>query len=559
MKNTLFLLTLLFLFACNNEPQTEHQLLLKNATAYMPDGTTKSVDILVDDDKITKIEAGIKAKAAKTIDAEGKFVMPGLIDAHAHFTGIGNSKATLNLLGVDTWAEVVASVKKEVEKAEPGEWIVGRGWHQDKWKDKPSRTVNGNPAHDDLSAISPDNPVLLNHASGHGILVNAKAMELAGVNANTKAPSGGFIVRDENNEPIGVFQENASSLIYSVYGVGQEERTEEERQKDWYKLVDLAEEECLQYGITTLHDAGISFNEAQKFNALAEKGDLDVRLFALLSDYEALRINQEQFDELKSYDNPYFTCKAIKAYMDGALGSRGAWLLEDYHDKPGYRGENVTPIEKLKQTAEVAAKQGFQVGIHAIGDRGNREVIDVYEQALGDKIGASRWRIEHAQHLHPDDIARIGELGIIASMQTIHCTSDSPFVEQRLGEKRAEEGAYVWQSLLQNGVHIANGTDSPIERVDPFANLYAAVTRKRVGEDKAFYPAQILTRQQALDSYTKWNAYSAFQEDEKGEIAVGKLADLVILDTNLLTCEPEDILDTKVLYTIIGGEVKYKK
>ena len=240
------------------------------------------------------------------------------------------------------------------------------------------------------------------------------------------------------------------------------------------------------------------------------------------------------------------------------MGSRGAWLIEDYSDMPGYRGENVTPIKNLKKTAEISKELGLQLCIHAIGDRGNREVISVFEEVMGNDLSESRWRIEHAQHLNPEDIERIASLDILASMQTVHCTSDAPYVVKRLGEKRAEEGAYVWQTLLKKNVHIANGTDAPIERINPFENLYAAITRKRMDTGLEFYPNQKLSRKKALEIYTQGNAYSAFEEGWKGKIKEGFVADIVILDRNLLACAEDEIPSTKVLFTIVDGKVKYK-
>jgi len=515
----LFLLVTL-LYSCDEK--LNDAMLIDNGLVYLPDGTVAQKDILLVGDKISRIEDAIDAKGATVIKAEGKFVMPGLIDAHAHFEGIGASKANLNLLGTTSWKEVIDAVEDQVNNTPEGSWIVGRGWHQDKWTDSPLRTIEGNPTHDELSAISPNHPVMLDHASGHGILVNQKAMELAGIDATTKAPEGGYMIRDENGEAIGVFQENAEQLIKDVYWGELQKRTPEEEYSDWQKLIALAEEECLQFGITTLHDAGISKQSANRFKELAEKGNLNVRLYSMLSQDAATdSLSVEELQAFHAFENPFFTCKAIKAYMDGALGSRGAWLLEPYHDKPGYFGENVTPIEDLKRTAKIAHDNNFQLCIHAIGDRGNREVIDVFEQEMQNDLTDARWRIEHAQHLHPTDINRIGGLNIIASMQTVHCTSDSPFVEKRLGEDRAEQGAYVWQSLLQNDVRIANGTDSPVESVNPLANMYAAVTRKRVGENEAFYPAQSLSRKQALDSYTIWNAYAGLRKRRREVLKLG--------------------------------------
>jgi len=500
----------------------------------------------------------IKGGVETVIDANGQFIMPGLIDAHAHFEGIGQGKANLNLLGVSTWKETLSLVEERVKNTPDGEWIIGRGWHQDKWTDSPKQLVEGNPVHDELSAISPNHPVLLDHASGHGILVNQKAMELASISKTTQSPEGGHIIRNEVGIPTGVFQENAEVLIKDVYNGKLNRRSDEQIFSDWKDMINLAQEECLQYGITSFHDAGIQKQQAYWYKEMAEQGDLAVRIYSMLSDFSLDDFTKQELMDLKNLDSDFFQCRSIKAYMDGALGSRGAWLLQDYHDQPGYQGQNVTDLSDLANTAKLAHDLDFQLCIHAIGDKGNREVLNLFEQEMGTDLTDARWRIEHAQHLHPDDITRIGALNIIASMQTVHCTSDSPFVEKRLGQERAQEGAYVWQTLLGNNVRIANGTDSPVESVNPYENIYAAVTRKRIGESEAFYGDQKLTRQQALNSYTIWNAYAGFQEKDKGSIEVGKLADIVILDTNLMTCSDEEILDTKVLKTIVGGEVKWE-
>lgn len=560
MKSIFYLVFSLLFISCGTSKQSA-DLAIINGTIYTSTGEAQQADIIIQNQTILDIGKGIakKYESKQVIDANEQFVMPGLIDAHAHFQGIGKSLKNINLLGVPTWAECLEKVKAQVGKAEDGEWIIGRGWHQDKWTDSPSQTVEGNPTHHDLSAISPNNPVLLSHASGHGILVNAKAMELAGITAKTISPKGGVIIKDKNGQPIGVFQENAEGLVTKFYKESRKTLTEEQKLNEWLSHAKLAQEECLRYGITSLHDAGITLQEFEQYKSLAESNQLNVRLYAMMRDYALQQASEEDMKKVTSYKHPKFQCNAIKAFMDGALGSRGAWLIEEYADKPNYFGENITSIESLRKTAELAKKYEMQLCIHAIGDKGNREVLNVFERTLGFRLDTARWRIEHAQHLHPDEIQRIAQRKVIASMQTIHCTSDSPFVEKRLGQHRAEEGAYVWQSLLKANAKIANGTDAPIEQVNPFDNLYAAVTRKRVGEQNAFYPKQVMTRKQALDSYTIWNAYAAFQENEKGSLEVGKLADIVLLDTNLLTCPPKDILNTKVIHTIVGGKVVYSK
>ncbi len=570
MRIIILALCLYIISSCNKNqkisPQQEYDLWIQRALVLLPNGSTEPMDILIKDGEILELVPNPDLKLtenssheAKVIDANGNFVMPGFIDAHAHFISLGKNKANLDFLSTTSWEEIVDMVKEKTAELPKGEWIVGRGWHQEKWPNLPSKMIEGFPVHEELSKISPDHPVMLTHASGHGLIANAKAMELANINSNSKSPEGGVILFDKDGQPTGVFQENAMDLISRVYAENQKQKTEEDLAKEWLNYLRLAEEECLSHGVTSVHDASISFDDALKFKDLANKENLNVRLYSMLSDHALqntpLQTLREHIESTR--ENRFFTNTAVKAFVDGALGSRGAWLIEDYSDLPGYRGENVTPFESLEKTAEIAKELDVQVCIHAIGDRGNREVIDVFEKVAGDEIGERRWRIEHAQHLNPTDIDRIADLNIIASMQTVHCTSDAPYAVKRLGEKRIEEGAYVWQTLLNKNVHIANGTDAPIERINPFENLYAAVTRKRLDNNEAFYPNQKMSRKKALEIYTQANAFAGFQEDWKGKIEKGYVADIVILDTNLLTCEERDIPNTKVLYTLVDGQIKY--
>lgn len=570
MRIIFLALCLYIISSCNKTQninlQQEYDLWIQRALVLLPNGSTEPMDILIKDGEILELVPNPDLKLtenssheAKVIDANGNFVMPGFIDAHAHFISLGKNKANLDFLATKSWEEIVDMVKEKATELPKGEWIVGRGWHQEKWPNLPSKMIEGFPIHEALSTVSPDHPVMLTHASGHGLIANAKAMELANINSNSKSPEGGVILFDKDGQPTGVFQENAMSLISRAYAENQKNKTEDDLAKEWLNYLRLAEEECLSHGVTSVHDASISFDDALKFKDLAHKDKLNVRLYSMLSDHalqntplQSLRNHVESTRE-----NRFFTNTAVKAFVDGALGSRGAWLIEDYSDLPGYKGENVTPFESLEKTAEIAKELDVQVCIHAIGDRGNREVIDVFEKVAGDEIGERRWRIEHAQHLNPTDIDRIADLNIIASMQTVHCTSDAPYAVKRLGEKRIEEGAYVWQTLLNKNVHIANGTDAPIERINPFENLYAAITRKKLDSDEAFYPDQKMSREKALEIYIQANAYAGFQEDWKGKIEKGYVADIVILDTNLLTCNEADIPKTKVLYTLVDGQVKY--
>ena len=498
-------------------------------------------------------------KDTKVIDAKNAFVMPGFIEGHGHYTGIGSSLINLNLLNSKNWKQIVSQVKEKVKGAEPGEWIIGRGWHQEKWDEALERQIEGYPLHDELSAISPDNPVLLKHASGHGSFANKKAMDIAGISKETPDASGGHIVRDSRGEAIGVFEERAQEVLWDHYDAYYDQLSKEGQKKEWIKEVKLAEQECLSKGITSFQDAGSSYEDIAWFKEMAENGDMNLRLWAMLRhSYKKMKDNMDGLPIVNA-GNHFFTVKAIKTEVDGALGARGAWLLEHYSDKPGHFGQNTTTIEEIRNIADLAYENNMQLCVHAIGDRANRIVLDIMELNFNKNPDNKdlRWRIEHAQHLNPDDIPRFKDLGVIASMQGIHCTSDAPFVVDRLGEERARVGAYAWRTLLDNGVVIANGTDAPVEDVDPIASFYASVSRKRVDNGMVFYAEQSMTREEALYSYTLGNAYAAFEEKDKGSLEEGKLADVVILSNDLLKCKEEEIMNTKVLATIVGSKVKW--
>jgi len=422
--------------------------------------------------------ASFKGSETKVIDADNQFVMPGFIEGHAHFSGLGNSLMILNFLKSENWDEIVSDVEKRVETAAEGEWITGRGWHQEKWNESPGRQVLGYPYHDGLSSISPDNPVVLRHASGHGLFANKKAMEIAGVSKETPNPTGGKIVRDASGEAIGVFEETAMGIILKAYSDWRDGISEEQKSKEWHDGITLAEEECIKKGVTSFQDAGCSFLEVERYKALADKGDLDVRVWSMIR--RPLIEIEKRIDEVldvKDYGNHFYTVGGIKVSLDGALGSYGAWLLEEYDDQKGFFGQNTTDIETTIKLAEISMAKGLQYCVHAIGDRANREVLDIYEntfKANPDKTDL-RWRIEHSQHLSVADIPRFAELGVVAAMQGIHCTSDAPFVVKRLGEERARTGAYPWRSLIESGAVVTNGTDAPVEDVDPIPSYYASV------------------------------------------------------------------------------------
>jgi len=496
----------------------------------------------------------------EVIDLAGKLAIPGFIDSHGHFTSLGEAKMVLDLTKAKSWEEIVAMVAEAVKNAKPGEWILGRGWHQEKWQKSPEPNIAGLPFHYELSRVSPNNPVVLTHASGHSSLANAKAMELAGITRATKDPAGGQIVRDERGNPIGAFIETAQGLVRRARGASEATLSAEEREAREIRAISMASQECLAKGVTSFHDAGVPIRTIELYKKLADEGRLPVRLYAMINEgNETLKEKLSEY-RLLGYADNHLTVRSIKRVFDGALGAHGAWLLEPYSDLPTSVGLNTYPVEALKETARLAIENDFQLCVHAIGDRGNREVLNVYEEAFTAHPEKKdlRWRIEHAQHLHPDDIPRFGRLGVIASMQGIHCTSDGPWVWKRLGEKRAEEGAYVWQKLMKSGAVICNGTDTPVEDVDPIACFYASVTRQ-LADGRLFYPEQRMSREEALRSYTLNGAYASFEENILGSLTVGKLADITVLSQDIMTVPENEIPKTQVVMTIVGGKVLYQR
>jgi predicted amidohydrolase YtcJ len=505
----------------------------------------------------------------QVIDLNEQLAIPGFIEGHGHFPGIGENKMNLDLMGTKSWDEIVQMVAQAVEKAKPGQWIIGRGWHQEKWTSAPQPNVEGFPTHESLDKVSPNNPVILTHASGHASFANQKALELSGVTAQTRNPDGGEILKDANGKPTGLLRETASRLIKR--GTGEPTPTAEEREARHRRVLELADQEVIRKGITSFQDAGSTFDGAGALELvndtkrMIDDGKMHVRLWIMIREYnpETLAANR-----VIGYGNNMMTVRAIKITADGALGSRGAWLLEPYSDLP----ESSVPVstsrvglpsvsmDAVRGRAQTAIEQGYQMCIHAIGDRANREVLNIYEETFKRNLKnghALRWRIEHAQHLNPADIPRFGQLGVIASMQGVHCTSDAPWVIPRLGARRAEEGAYVWQKLMKSGAVVTNGTDAPVEDVDPIASYYSSVTRK-AADGKVFFGDQKMSRMEALRSYTLANAFAAFEEDIKGTLARGKLADITVLTKDITTIPDDQIKSAKVAYTIIGGKVVYK-
>ena len=498
-----------------------------------------------------------ETNAKQVIDAGGKTLTPGLIDSHLHFIGLGQSLQQLDLSQAQSWDDIVAQVERASKLLPKGTWIEGRGWHQSKWTQAPQGNIDGYPNHATMSAAVPDHPVVLTHASGHASFANQAAMKLASVDRSTSDPAGGELLKDTRGEPIGVFRENAQELIWRAKTRSAERISESDLQEVVAKQLELAGQACLSHGITCVHDAGSSFGTARLLKEFSSKGKLPVRMSVMIradSDGLAAQMPKHRFENV---DDGFLNVRSVKASIDGALGSHGAWLLEPYSDLATSSGLNTLALDELERIAGVCKQNQWQLCVHAIGDRANREVLDIYERVLGaDAAKDHRWRIEHAQHLSPEDIPRFGKLGVIPAMQANHCTSDAGFVPTRLGERRSAQGAYAWRSLIDHGAIVPNGTDAPVERVDPRASLFAAATRQ-LPTGEVFYAKQSMTRAETLLSYTLWPARAAFQDTDLGSLEVGKRADLVLWDTDLLTCVPTDILKANAVLTILGGKVVY--
>ena len=501
-------------------------------------------------------------EATEVVELNGRFVMPGFIEGHGHYMSLGESKQILDLNSVRNWDEVVNMVAVAVDQAEPGDWIFGRGWHQDKWDSVPEDAVEGVPVHESLSLVSPENPVYLTHASGHAAFVNKAALIAAGVDDDTPDPEGGTIVRDSDGNATGLLRENADELPDEAVAEYMSRLTPEELDLLLRERVFLAGQEAVAHGVTSFHDAGASFAEIDFYRRLEAEGSLPIRLYAMVR-YQS---NEEMDEKLPEYrmvaeGNDFLTVRSIKRQIDGALGAHGAWLLAPYEDLPHTPGLVLEPVADIERTAEIAVKHGFQVNTHAIGDRANRETLDIYQRVFeaAEVDGkALRWRIEHAQHIDPADVPRFAELGVIAAMQGVHCTSDGPWIPSRLGEERTRLTSYPWRTLIESGALIGNGTDVPVEPIDAIASYTASVTRI-TKDGTAFHPQHVMTRQEALESYTINNAIAAFEEDIKGSLTPGKLADLVVLSQNLLTVSDEALPETRVDMTIIGGAVVYTR
>jgi hypothetical protein len=487
----------------------------------------------------------LKGPNTRVMDLAGRTVVPGLTDAHAHLTGLGSALRSIDLTGSTSYEEVVARVAARARQMRPGEWIRGRGWNQTLWADTRF------PTYDALSRAVPDNPVILGRVDGHAVLANARAMELAHITAQTPDPSGGRIIRDERGAATGVFVDNAQGLIGRVVPAPSEEEQK--------AAILAAIAEANKWGLVGIHDAGVPQGTIELYEQLAREGHYNLRNYVMVSaDSGSLAQYLARGPQRALYDGRLWI-RAIKIVSDGALGSRGAAMLEDYSDDPGNKGLIRVAPERIEQIAELGLRAGFQVNTHAIGDRANRNVLDAYEQALKAVPTADhRFRVEHAQILHRQDIARFAQLGVIPSMQTSHQASDAAMTMNRIGWTRVQ-GAYAWRSLLNTGVIIPNGTDFPVEPVNPLLGFHAAITRQDANNWPAggWFPDERMTRQEALESMTIWPAYAAFMEDVAGSITPGKYADFTVLDQDIMSIAPERILDTHVVMTVLGGSVVY--
>lgn len=555
-------------------PNTEFPPKLASADLVLRGGVIVTLDVLQPQVQALAIRDGrIEAMGSdeaitqyvgtntKLMDLRGAFVTPGFIEGHGHLLGTGHSLMDLNVSKAPNWDAIVAMVKAAVAKARPGEWIVGTGWQQSKWNKIPQPNVDGLPLPESLDAVSPNNPVMLEHVSGHAVYANAEALKLASITSKTPDPPGGSIVHDAEGNPIGMLRDTADNPVFAAYSryLGTLPALEVARQTE--QALQLAVRDEISKGVTTFVDMGENFKTIDWLKEQANQG-LPLRLYINVNGEPLSELNRHLAEHrLIDYANDHFTVRGIGEILsDGALGTRSAWFLKPYSDAGDVTGKNVTAMGEIRQIAEIAARDGFQLSVHAIGDRANRETLDVYQKIFTEDPAsrALRWRIEHAQHLNPADIPRFAQLGVIASMQSIHACSDAPFVVDRIGERRAKEGAYVWHSLLESGAMVLDGTDTPVEDTNPIPNFYCAVTRGQAN-GRYFFPEQVKTRMQELRSYTQNNAYAIFEDQKLGTLTPGKQADIDVFSGDLLTMPVEQILRTRVLYTIIGGKIVYER
>ena len=540
------------LLAQTAAPKAPADLIVTNARVYTADDARPLVEAFaVRDGRIAFVgsqreAAVLRGPNTRVVDAGGRTVIPGMVDAHAHFSGLAQTLRSVDLTGTNSLAEVIARVVAKSTSVPKGTWITGRGWDQNDWG------VTDFPTHEALTAALPDHPVLLERVDGHAMYANMAAMKVAGVTAASKAPVGGQIIKDAKGNPTGVFVDNASNVL--------EEKVPAPTAAEYKSALKEAIALMHRWGLTGMHDAGASRTAIDTYEELAKAKELNLRLYVMISDDKAALDHYfAKGPQSALYDGQLWV-RAVKLYADGAMGSRGAALLEPYSDDPNNSGLLKSTQEHIRDVAERGLKAGFQINSHAIGDRGNRVVLDAYEQALKTVPSVDhRFRVEHAQILHYDDIPRFAQLGVIPSMQASHQTSDMYWIGKRLGPTRLY-GAYAWQSLLQTGVVIPNGSDFPVEQVNPLISFHAAIARQDARDWPAggWFPEQKMSREEALRSMTIWPAYAGFQETSMGSITAGKFADFVILDTDIMRVPAEMVMKTRVLSTWVGGRAVFE-
>ncbi len=571
MKFSPLLLIVFGLVSCTDQSgqQSPHEI----ADTVLTNGNVVTIDenkptasaIAIVGDRIAavgtleEIDAWV-GESTTVIDLQGMTAIPGFIEGHGHFTSFGGSLMTLDFRYEKSFADIVSMVAKTAESTPSGEWIIGRGWHQDKWQEKADVLVEGLPLHDSLSAAVPDHPVMLIHTSGHGVFVNQRAMRLVEMSDSSVAPSGGEIVRDESGRATGMMRESAQDVFRAAYAAHQGKRPADVVEQEMRRMVKLAGEETLRHGITTFHDLGTRFVEVDLLKKMADEGNLPVRLYMALEE-EAVDMKDRLADyRMVGYGNNFLTVRAIgEKVLDGALGTHGGWLLEPYTDLPRSSGLNVVPIEEIEASAKLAIEHDYQLSIQGIGDRAYRELLNIYEKEFARHPEKTdlRWRIEHAQVIHPDDVSRTVDLGVIPAVQGIFACSDGPWVEDRLGPERTRERGYIFNTLADAGVVPTNGTDPPVDEISPIGSFHCSVTRL-LPDGSVFQGDEVYSRQRALYSYTMGNAIAAFEEDIKGSLTPGKLADITILSQDLLTVADEKIMDTEIVMTILGGKIRYR-
>ena len=567
---TLMLLAAALLGACDRPAPQETgpfaDLLLVNADVVTVDEALPRAEaVAIKGDLILAVGSSeelskYRGERTEIIDLQGQTAIPGFIEGHGHYTSFGGSLLILDFRYAKSFAEIVSMVAKAAAGTPAGEWIVGRGWHQDKWETRESVLVEGLPVHDSLSEATPDHPVMLIHTSGHAVFVNQRAMTLVEVDGNTEPPPGGEIVRDANGRATGMMREAAQDIFRVAYSGHQGRRPAGVAEAELRRMITLAGEESLRHGITSFQDLGTTFAEVDLLKTMAEEGNLPVRLYMAFEEQAADMAGRLDDYRMIGYGNNFLTVRSIgEKVLDGALGTHGGWLLEPYSDMPQSYGLNVVPVEEIEASARLAMKHDYQMAIQGIGDRAYRELLDIYAAEFAkhpDKTDL-RWRIEHAQVIHPDDVPRTVELGVIPAVQGIFACSDGPWVEERLGKERTRERGYIFNTLAEAGLVPTNGTDPPVDEISPIGSFHCSVTRE-LPDGTLFQPQEAYSRERTLYSYTMGNAIAAFEEDIKGSITPGKLADITVLSQNLLTVPDDALLDTEVVMTILGGQVRYR-